>query len=94
MIPEPILDAETALRRAVEQQQFSRAQSLALSYSGLADAYLSKLPPGDPVRFELLKSVTGILKWTGFMLSIARAGYSNRLRRILLAKRYLAASNS
>jgi hypothetical protein len=90
MIPQAIQNGESALRRAVEQRRFPLIDSLASSYCRLADAHLSTLPPGCAARLDLLTRVIAVLKWTHLMVSTARAGYAERLGRLLLTKRYFA----
>lgn len=92
MIPQTIHDSEAALRRSVEQRQFSRVESLIQSYCELVDAHLSTLHAGDRVRLELLTRVIGVLQWTRLMMTTARAGHSDRLRQLLTAKRYLGSA--
>ena len=92
MTSRPVRDSETALRRAIEQRQFSLVESLALSYCAQADAHLSTLPPNHPARLNFLTGVIGFLRWTHLMLSTERAGYADRLRQLLLTKRYLTAN--
>jgi hypothetical protein len=94
MIPQTIQDSEAALRRAVEQQQFSRVERLTLSHCELVDSQLSTLPTNDALRLELLTRVIGVLQWTRLMLATARARHSERLRQTLMAKRYFVSAGT
>jgi hypothetical protein len=90
MIPQAIQNSEATLRRSVEQRQFSRVESLTRSYCDMVDSHLATLPVGDTGRLELLTRVIGVLNWTRLMMATARAGHSERLQQLLLAKRYFA----
>ncbi len=94
MIPQTIQASEAALRRAVEQRQFPRVENLTLSHCELVDAQLSMLAAGDAGRLELLTRVIGVLKWTRLMMATARAGKSERLNQLLMAKRYFGAAGT
>jgi hypothetical protein len=94
MIPQTIQDTESTLRRSVEQRQFSRVENLTLSYCELVDAHLATLPVGDAVRLELLTRVIGVLKWTRLMMTTGRAGHSERLHQLLMAKRYFGSAGT
>lgn len=94
MIPQTIQSSEAALRRAVEQRQFPRVENLTLSYCELVDLHLATLAAGDTERLELLTRVIGVLKWTRLMMATARAGNSERLNQLLMAKRYFGAAGT
>jgi hypothetical protein len=82
------------LRNAVAQRRFDAVNESMQAFCVSADAHLAALPADSPERGETVAHVIRILEWSRVMLSTARAGYADGLRRLSSLNRYMTRTPS
>ncbi len=91
MIPSSIVTAESELRRAIERRHEGDIAKCIAVYGEIAANQVISLPPGDPIRVQILKSVLLVLEWARLMLQTRRASRAEDLLLLRKVDRFLSA---
>jgi hypothetical protein len=91
VIPSPIVEAESELRRAIERRQEGDISKCIAAYGEIAANQVKSLQQGDPIRLPILERVLRVLEWARLMIQTRRASQAEDLRLLRKVGRFLSA---
>jgi hypothetical protein len=93
MIPLPMVEAETELRRIIERRKAGDVSTSLAAYGEIARKQLESLPLGDPARREIHEHIRSLLNWAKLMLYTRRSTLAEDLRILQRLHRFLGAGS-
>jgi len=85
-----LIQLENELRSAVTRGSYAQAQRAVTAYCAQAADEWRALPLGDSRAHRIFDHLQEVLEWVRLMLSTSRASTAAEVRRVRLAKGYLA----